>query len=72
MLFDSSGRGSNEPSGPWCTRCNLPIANEPSERIHFPDDPDGHRGLSGLYHQRCAKPFSSLARIANLNPWGRS
>lgn len=72
MPFDSMGGGSGGHSGPWCTACSLPIADgEPVERIHFPQDPHGHEGLSGPYHQRCAKPFSSLARVCNLNIWGR-
>lgn len=71
MPFDSLGGGSEGPSGPWCVHCNLAIsANEPVERIHFPNDPHGHQGLTGLYHARCAKPFSGLARIMNLKPWG--
>ena len=68
MPYDSTGGGSDGPSGPWCTACNLPIQDgEPVERIHFQNDPLGHKGLTGPYHKRCAKPFSSLAHIVNLN-----
>jgi len=71
MLFDSLGQGSEGPSGPLCVSCRGLIHDgESPERITFPHDPHGHRGLSGLYHARCAKPFASLARIMNLKPWG--
>lgn len=67
MLYDSSNGDNGGFDGPWCVRCSQPVLkSEPSERISFPQDPHGHEGLSGLYHARCAKPFSSLARILNL------
>ena len=70
MLFDSSEGGGEGPSGPECPSCRRPINDsDASERITFPHDPHGHRGLSGLYHVGCAKPFASLARIMNLKPW---
>lgn len=71
MPFDSLPGGSGgSHDGPWCVRCHKPVlSDEPSERISFPNDPHGHRGLTGLYHARCAKPFSSLAHIMNLRPF---
>ncbi len=72
MLFDTSTGGEGGFEGPWCVRCNQPIQkDDSSQRISFPNDPHGHQGLTGLYHDRCAKPFSSLARIMNMNPWSR-
>jgi hypothetical protein len=61
------------PSGPWCKRCVLPIAEgEASEYIQFINDPEGKlRDLDGLYHVRCAEPYASLARILNISSWGR-
>ena len=61
------------PSGPWCKRCVLPIAEgEPSEHIQFTQDPDGKfQSLNGLYHARCAQPYLSFARILNFNPGAR-
>jgi len=71
MPFDSLGGGSGGDSGPFCVRCNLPIGDEPSQRLHFQQDPHGHQGLSGLYHKRCAKPYASFERILNINTWSR-
>jgi hypothetical protein len=60
----AGGGGSNEP---WCTRCKTPITrNQRSVRIAFDDDPHGHKGLSGLYHEACSKPFASLARALKV------
>jgi hypothetical protein len=56
----------------WCNACRLPITEgEPSTRVEFQTDPDGKLGLSGTYHTRCSRPFQSLARVVNLNPWAR-
>jgi hypothetical protein len=58
------GGGSNEP---WCTSCKAPIsAGERSVRIAFDHDPQGHRGLTGLYHEHCSKPFQTLAYAFNV------
>ena len=58
------GGGSNDPT---CTSCHAPItAQQRSVRIEFPNDPHGHRGLSGLYHEECSKPFKSLAHAMNM------
>jgi hypothetical protein len=64
--------GGSGPHGSWCTSCRGPITPEQrSVRIDFANDPQGHRGLSGLYHEQCGKPFRSLARVVNLNWFGR-
>lgn len=70
MAYDaSSGR---DPRGGWCLACKRPLENgQPTVRIDFQTDPDGQRGLSGLYHKLCGKPFSELAKVINLNPWAR-
>ena len=65
--------GGGPPPGPSCKRCILPIQEgEPTERIHFANDPERkYSAFNGLYHARCAQPYLSIARILNLNPWGR-
>jgi hypothetical protein len=35
--------------------------------VHFNDDA---HGFNGLYHEPCGRPFASIARVLNLNPWG--
>jgi hypothetical protein len=35
-------------------------------RVDFSNDPHGHKGLSGLYHEACGKRFASLARAINM------
>lgn len=56
--------GSNDPT---CTSCHRPItAQQRSVRIEFPNDPHGYRGLSGLYHAECGKPFQSLASAMDV------
>lgn len=63
--------GGGEPRGSWCTSCKSPIRKgQRSVRIHFDNDPHGHRGLTGEYHEACSKPFQSLAHVINLNPFG--
>jgi hypothetical protein len=65
----ASGSGGNEP---WCVSCHAPITNDQrSVRVRFDSDPHGHRGLTGEYHEDCSKPFASLARVINLNWFGR-
>jgi hypothetical protein len=70
MAYDAcSGR---DPRGGWCLACRKPLeSGQPVTRIDFQTDPDGRRGLSGLYHKVCSKPFSELAKVINLNPWAR-
>jgi hypothetical protein len=60
----SAGSG---PLGPFCTRCRALIAvGERSVRITFNHDPHGHRGLTGLYHEDCGRPFASIAHAMNV------
>jgi hypothetical protein len=66
MAYFEMRAGGGGPSEPWCTSCKAPIAGEErSVRIDFATDPHGRKGLSGLYHERCSKPFASLARAIN-------
>ena len=66
MPLDGAPRGE-EPHGPWCTSCKAPItSNERSVRVHFANDPHGFRGLTGLYHEACSKPFASMAHAINM------
>jgi hypothetical protein len=61
-----------EPRLPWCRACREPIRRgQPATRIDFQTDPDGRQGLTGMYHQQCASPFASLARVVNMNLWSR-
>jgi hypothetical protein len=65
LLFDPKWSGG--PNDPSCASCRAPItAGQRSVRIDFATDPHGHRGLSGLYHADCGKPFESLARAINM------
>lgn len=71
MPLDGTFRGE-EPRGPYCASCKAPIAEgQRKVRIEFSDDPYGFRGLTGEYHEACGKPFQSLARVVNLNWFGR-
>ena len=55
-----------------CLACKQPIADgQHSTRVEFQNDPDGSAGLSGLYHTACSRPYQSLARVVNMNPWTR-
>jgi hypothetical protein len=64
--------GGSGPHGPFCTSCHAPIVvGERSIRVDFKTDPQGHKGLSGLYHEQCGKPFASLARVINMDWFGR-
>jgi hypothetical protein len=59
--------GGGGPEGPFCTRCRAPIVSgERSVRIAFDHDPDGHRGLTGLYHEHCGQPFQSLMQALKM------
>ncbi|MDT3686359.1 MAG: hypothetical protein RO009_15090 [Pseudorhodoplanes sp.] len=67
MAFDPMPAGGSGPHGPFCTSCREPIAEgQRSIRIDFGHDPQGHRGLSGLYHERCGRPFQSLAHALHV------
>jgi hypothetical protein len=47
-----------DPRGPWCRGCKRPITpGEPTTRMCFHEDPDGSRGISGVYHGECARPY---------------
>jgi hypothetical protein len=71
-LFVDPTSGGGGSDGPFCTSCRAPITNgQRSIRINFNSDPKGYRGLSGLYHEQCSRPFASLARVLNLNWFGR-
>jgi hypothetical protein len=55
-----------------CLSCRQPILrDQASTHVAFASDPLGHRGLTGRYHLACSKPFASLARVVNMNPWRR-
>lgn len=71
MAYFEMSAGGGGPSEPWCTSCKAPIAEEErSVRVDFATDPGGHKGLSGLYHEHCSKPFASLARAINTMSFG--
>jgi hypothetical protein len=70
MAFDRMSGG--DPHGPMCTSCHRPIQNDQrSVHIHFDNDPRGLEGYTGTYHAECGKVFQSLARVMNMNVWGR-
>ena len=72
VAFDPMPSGGSGSEGPFCNSCRAPITSgQRSVRIDFDHDPQGHRGLSGLYHEHCSKPFASLAKVINLNWFGR-
>jgi hypothetical protein len=67
MPFDRTPKGGGDPHEKWCTSCKAPIAGgQRSVLIRFSQDPHGHRGLTGLYHEHCGKRFRSLAHAFNL------
>lgn len=56
MAYDDVPGG--DPRGRWCPKCQLPIREgEPTTKMHFHEDPDGSRGLSGPWHGECARPY---------------
>ncbi len=57
MAFDSMPGG--DPRGPACPRCARTVREgEPFTIMHFHEDPDGRRGLSGnRWHAECARPY---------------
>jgi hypothetical protein len=74
LAFDPMpASGSGGPYEPLCMSCHAPISeNETSVRIDFEQDPHGHRGLSGEYHEACSKPFASIAyALKALSSFGR-
>jgi hypothetical protein len=55
-----------------CLACKQEITpGQHATRVEFQNDPDGSGGLSGRYHMTCSKPYQSLARVMNMNPWAR-
>jgi hypothetical protein len=67
LAFDPMPSAGSGPQGPFCTSCRAPIAaGERSVRVTFNHDPHGHRGLTGLYHEQCGKPFASMAYAINV------
>jgi hypothetical protein len=70
MALDATPEGN--PQLPWCRACRQLIGQaEPATRVYFQNDPDGMAGLTGIYHRQCSRRFQSLARVVNMNPWGR-
>jgi hypothetical protein len=70
MPFDALPGG--EPGFRWCRACRQPIVpGQPATQVHFPNDPEGAQGFTGPYHTECSRPFQSMARVLNMNPWGR-
>ena len=56
MAYDAEPGG--DPRGPWCPRCRLPVKpGDPATKMYFAEDPDGARGISGLWHGECARPY---------------
>ena len=59
--------GGGGPHELWCVSCKEPIKDgQGSVRIAFDNDPHGHRGLTGIYHAHCSRPFQSLAHALKL------
>jgi len=72
MPLDGSTFRKSPYFGPLCQACKQPILkSERMVRVDFQNDPSGSKGLSGNYHLICSKPYASLARVINLNAWGR-
>ena len=72
MAYDPMPGGGSGPHGPLCMSCGVLITEEQrSVYVHFNQDPNGYQGLSGLYHEQCSRPFASMARILNMNWFGR-
>lgn len=70
MPLDGSAFEGGGYGDPWCRACKQPILKDQrATRVEFQTDPNGTDGLSGEYHLACSKPFVSLARVVNLNPW---
>jgi hypothetical protein len=73
MAFDPTPMpgGGGDPYEAWCSSCRNPITGgQRKVRVTFNTDPHGHKGLTGDYHAECSKPFESLARVVNMNPFG--
>jgi hypothetical protein len=71
MLLDANNFGGWH-DGPLCCSCKNPISQvQRSVHVDFANDPSGHKGLTGLYHADCSKPFVSMARAMNMLSAGR-
>ena len=71
MAFDSFRGG--DPRGPWCPKCRQPVKpGEPQTKMHFDSDPDGSKGLSGMWHGECARPYwdTITPALERLKKWG--
>lgn len=66
MAFDLEPGG--DPRGPWCPKCRRPVTEgQPATRMVFPDDPDGRRGMTGLWHGECSRPlWDTVSRLRGL------
>lgn len=65
MAFDGTYEG--DPRGTHCKACRAPIV-EPDRAIRIDFRQGSARGMSGLYHRECARPFQSFAAILNFSP----
>lgn len=72
MAYDAEPGG--DPRGDWCPKCHLPVKpGDPSTRVHFAEDPDGSKGLSGkLWHGECARPYwdKITPLLDRMKGWG--
>jgi len=73
MAYDAEAHGS-DPRGPWCPKCQLPVKpGDPATRMHFTEDPDGSKGISGqLWHGECARPYwdKLTPLLERMKGWG--
>jgi hypothetical protein len=70
MLLDETNGGGGH-RGPWCPSCRQPILEgQRTIEVRFDVDPNGFRGYTGTYHVGCARPFTSMAHILNMDPSG--
>lgn len=70
MLMPFDGTYEGDPRDLHCKACREPIMDrERAVRIDFRHGNAETRGMSGLYHRECSKPFDSFAAILNMDPW---
>jgi hypothetical protein len=69
MAYDAEPGG--DPRGPWCKGCRTPIQpGQTSTHLHLNQDPDGHLGLTGLWHSECARPhWDTLTPLMKRMGW---
>jgi hypothetical protein len=66
-LDESSFSAGGGDPGPSCCVCKAPILQgQSTTRLYFETDPNGAKGLTGMYHVACSKPFDSLANAINM------